>query len=245
MSSLRKIDANRENGKLGGPKTPEGKAIASLNAIRHGLAGNTLVLTNESRPMYNSLLESFVERFKPADDVELDLVLEMVNNRWRLRRIWSVETALLDLEMDDQEDDIAKDRGDIDEVVRIALAFKSLAENKGLGLLNRYEARLRRQYEHALANLRTLQSDRQPPDGHGPAAQQNQSTAPASEPPVESDQTNPPAPDQAPSASINVTNRPHRIFSLGFSGRELDNDTNRFTATCPHSSEVSPQYEED
>ena len=68
MSSLRKIDANRENAKLGGPKTPEGKMIASLNATKHGLAGNTLVLTNESRPMYNSLLDSFLGRFKPADD---------------------------------------------------------------------------------------------------------------------------------------------------------------------------------
>jgi hypothetical protein len=200
MSSLRKIDANRENGKLGGPKTPEGKAIASLNAIKHGLAGNTLVLTNESRPMYNSLLDAFVERFQPADEVELDLVLEIVSNRWRLRRIQSVETALLDLEMDDQEDAIAADRGDIDEVVRIALAFKSLAEQKSLALLNRYEARLRRQYERALADLRQLQSGRNspapPPAGQpdaAPAHVSNEQHPPAPTPIGQFDQTNPPA----------------------------------------------------
>ena len=164
MSSLRKIEANRENGKLGGPKTPDGKMKSALNAVKHGLSGNTLVLTNESRPMYNDLLDAFVERFQPADAVEFELLLEMVAARWRLRRVWSIETAMIDVEMDDQEDNLAKDRGDVDEVVRIALAFKSLAEGKGLSLLSRYEARLRRIYEKALADLRQLQSTRPPRD---------------------------------------------------------------------------------
>ena len=134
---------------------------SALNSIKHGLTGSTLLLTSESRPMYNNLLDAFVERFQPADEVELEILMEMVAARWRLRRTWSIETAMIDLEMDDQEDDIAKDRGEIDEVVRIAIAFKSLAEGKGLSLLSRYETRLRRLYEKSAADLRELQSTRQ------------------------------------------------------------------------------------
>src|SRR6476469_9725316 len=158
MSSNRKIEANRENGKLGGPKTPDGKVKSALNSIKHGLTGSTLLLTSESRPMFNDLLDAFVERFQPADEVELEILMEMVAARWRLRRTWSIETAMIDLEMDDQEDDIAKDRGEIDEVVRIAIAFKSLAEGKGLSLLSRYETRLRRLYEKSAADLHELPS---------------------------------------------------------------------------------------
>jgi hypothetical protein len=137
MSSLRKRIANRENGKLGGPVTPEGRAKSALNSIKHGLTANTLVLTNESRDMFNELLDAYTERFQPADEVELDLILEMVACRWRLRRIMSVETAMVDIEMDDEDEALAKDRGAVDEVCRIALAFTKLSEGRGLTLLSR------------------------------------------------------------------------------------------------------------
>ena len=191
MSSLRKIEANRENGKLGGPRTPEGKTKSALNSIKHGLAGNTLLLTNESRPMYNDLLDVFIDRFQPADNVELELVVEMVNARWRLRRSLSIETAMIDLQMDDQEDDIAKDRGKVDELVRVAIAFKSLAEGRGLDLLGRYEARSRRHYEKALAELRALQAERN--------AKEPKQDPPAPVPVLQIRQTNPPETPAAPS----------------------------------------------
>lgn len=218
MSSNRKIEANGENGKLGGPKTPEGKVKSALNSIKHGLTGSTLLLTSESRPMYNDLLDAFVERFQPADEVELEILMEMVAARWRLRRTWSIETAMIDLEMDDQEDDIAKDRGEIDEVVRIAIAFKSLAEGKGLSLLSRYETRLRRLYEKSAADLRHLQSTRQnqtnpptpqpkptplSPSGIGfpacdplqPTPEPDQTNRRPAASPLQPNQTNPPNPD--------------------------------------------------
>jgi hypothetical protein len=37
VATKRQRKANRENGKKGGPKTPEGKAVARLNARKHGI----------------------------------------------------------------------------------------------------------------------------------------------------------------------------------------------------------------
>ena len=45
MSTARQIVANQRNAKHStGPKTPEGKAKSRANALKHGLAGDTLVI---------------------------------------------------------------------------------------------------------------------------------------------------------------------------------------------------------
>ncbi|MGI8743222.1 MAG: hypothetical protein ACR2NN_11760 [Bryobacteraceae bacterium] len=60
-------------------------------------------------------------------------------------RLWSIQTATLDLEMDRQDSKIRKEFGEqesgkCDERTRQAIAFKSLAdESASLHLLNRYE----------------------------------------------------------------------------------------------------------
>src|SRR5687767_12832283 len=79
MSSRRRILASRANGaKSLGPKTTEGKCRASQNALRHGMAAETLVLTNESRSRFEALLAAYIERFQPRDEVEADLIEEIV-----------------------------------------------------------------------------------------------------------------------------------------------------------------------
>ena len=71
--------ASRQNGgKSTGPKTPEGKAISSMNALRHGLTAKAILLTNENPEAYTKLADAYYEKFQPADDVERDLVDTMV-----------------------------------------------------------------------------------------------------------------------------------------------------------------------
>jgi hypothetical protein len=48
MTSDRQTEANRRNALLStGPKTPEGKAIAALNALKHGLLSRDALLPGE------------------------------------------------------------------------------------------------------------------------------------------------------------------------------------------------------
>ena len=100
MSKLSKAESARINGaKSRGPVTPEGKARSSKNALRHGLAAESLPLTNESRERFAAMLADYVEVFEPANAVEEDLVEDMVDARWRKRRAVGIYNAALDLQM--------------------------------------------------------------------------------------------------------------------------------------------------
>ena len=45
--SQKQLEANRENAKLGGVKTEEGKAVSKYNAIKHGLLSEEVLLDGE------------------------------------------------------------------------------------------------------------------------------------------------------------------------------------------------------
>jgi hypothetical protein len=157
---LNKAESARINGaKSRGPITPEGKQRSSLNAVRHGLLAKSVCLTNENPEGFKQILQDFLTRLQPADNVELRLVEQMASCAMRLGRLASTETALFDMEMDKQQAEIEKRFEKIDHACRFAMAFKSLADNsKSLDLYLRYEAAITREYDRALKQLQTLRA---------------------------------------------------------------------------------------
>src|SRR5580704_8781002 len=97
--SEKQRNANRINGAKGGPKTPEGKAISSQNATRHGLTANKLVLSVEDEAEFNTMLHDYVDLLRPIGIEEHDLVREVVAGKWRQERYWGIETALMEISM--------------------------------------------------------------------------------------------------------------------------------------------------
>ncbi|HLK49230.1 MAG TPA: hypothetical protein VKT49_13905 [Bryobacteraceae bacterium] len=149
MSSLRRILSSRANGALSrGPLTPEGKRRSSQNAIHHGLLSDCVVLPGESLDTFAEVLAQHVDRFAPADGVELGMIEEMAAAYWRLRRSWAIENALLAGAL------AAQPPGD--DVVRISAAFRQQAASAELALLHRYETRLHLMYQRALHNILLL-----------------------------------------------------------------------------------------
>jgi hypothetical protein len=162
-SSPSRIQAARANGaKSRGPNTPKGKRIASRNAITHGLTARTVVLQNESVEDYQTELRAYLDHFRPQGKPETDLVHQLAAADWRLGRYVGVESGVLDQKMDDQADWLEDKYGEISERHRLAIAFETLSgQNGSLALLNRYQARLHRDYQRLLKTLIELQATRQ------------------------------------------------------------------------------------
>jgi len=77
----------------GGPRTKMGKAIASKNALKHGIFSNALLLKSESRTEYDSLLSGLHDCLKPEGTLERFLVEKLAVLIWRYRRLVITETA--------------------------------------------------------------------------------------------------------------------------------------------------------
>jgi hypothetical protein len=165
-SSPRRIQAARANGaKSHGPKTAEGKQIASLNAVKHGLTADVVVLQNESQDQYQADLHDYLDHFRPQSKPETDLVHQLAAAHWRLTRYAGVESGILERKMDDQAAWVESKYDEIPENYRLAIAFEALSGRNGsLGLLNRYQARLHREYQRLLKTLIELQAARQARD---------------------------------------------------------------------------------
>jgi hypothetical protein len=145
MISEKHSQAARANGaRSRGPVTPEGKAISSRNALRHGLLAQTVLLSNEEAETFEALFYLLVERFSPLDDIEMSAIEEMAAAHWRMRRVMSIEQGLLDAALlADQE------KGTVN-------AFTDPASQTTLALLQRYEARFQHMYNRALRRLLLL-----------------------------------------------------------------------------------------
>jgi hypothetical protein len=118
------------------------------------MTSKTVVLTNESAARFERILDSYVNHFHPQTEVEVDLVEEMAVAKWRQRRVWSIETAALDHEMDCKDPELKKEWESLDPATCLALAHASLSvRGPSFNLIGRYETRLRRHYDKSLQNL--------------------------------------------------------------------------------------------
>jgi hypothetical protein len=143
MSTPAQAATSRANGAQShGPVTPEGKAQSAQNAIRHGLRSATVLIPGEDPEEFNRHRAAYLQRFKPADAPERDLVEAMANARWRINRIMQLEAQLLETE------DLAR----------------------ALSTVARYEGQLTRAYDRAYRQLQELQSCRPSELKSAPAA---------------------------------------------------------------------------
>jgi hypothetical protein len=85
--SAAKLEANRRNAqKSTGPRTEEGKKNSSLNATKHGLRAETLVLRDEDPQVLEDRREAWRSCLLPGDDVEERLVDDAVVYTWHQDR---------------------------------------------------------------------------------------------------------------------------------------------------------------
>ena len=161
MSELRSETARINGAKSNGPLTPEGKATSAHNSLRHGLRAKAIVLPGESEEDYKALHAAHVERFQPADQVEMELVEAMAVARWRLRRIANIETHVLTNQMTWNSKHNSSYRELQDDDQRLAYVYEQCSGH--INLLSRYESSLNRTFDRALKQLQLLQKSRPSP----------------------------------------------------------------------------------
>jgi hypothetical protein len=160
MSTSAQAKANRENAQHStGPRTEEGKAKSSLNAVKTGLTGRTVLLPGDDIAAYHQHVASLEAHYQPATDAEKLLVQSIADAEWRAARIPTLETGIYAL----GRQEFAALFEHEDPAVRPALldAKTFLVYQRQLNNLTLQENRLRRQREKDIAELRQLQADRE------------------------------------------------------------------------------------
>ena len=142
---------NRANAQRStGPKTEAGKRRSSLNAVRHGLTGQIVVMPAEDLAAYQRHVKSLTDQYHPADATEAQLVQSAADASWRLNRIAALESNILSLSV--QGDDALQD------TMAIAASFEK--QSKALANLSLHSQRLSRQFQQTVTQLRELQQER-------------------------------------------------------------------------------------
>ena len=95
MTSEKKIEANRQNAlRSTGPRTPEGKAAVRLNALKHGLLSQQVLLPGEDADALRELGEALRAELQPVGVLENLLVNRIIALFWKLQRMDRVEAGI-------------------------------------------------------------------------------------------------------------------------------------------------------
>ena len=182
MATQRQIAANRQNAKLGGPKTAAGLDAVRHNALKHGLYSACVVLPHESQSHFDEILESFARDLQPANSLEWAALEELTRCYWRLMRIRRAERELFDssiaavIDRHEFEENSCSTSGD--EALAIVLSSGGFAIAPGF---QRQLALTERAYNTALRNWQLLRrpsgSFRPKPAAERPLAEPDQPAA--------------------------------------------------------------------
>ena len=96
MTTNAQIKANRNNAKKStGPRTEEGKTRVAKNALKHGLLARDTVLPGEDPAEFDRQLAALEADIQPANSLEFELVRQIADTQWRMRRLTRLETGFL------------------------------------------------------------------------------------------------------------------------------------------------------
>lgn len=166
MTTDKQLQANRENAKLGGVKTPEGKAVSKFNALKHGLLSDEILLKGEDEQSLTELGKRIRESLQPVGELEALLADRIITNFWRLKRAMEVERATMEWEKFNERMEIDLSFGGyprnekLEEDQKKRKKIKDMVANNDTEQILRYETTIERSIYKALHELQRLQAVR-------------------------------------------------------------------------------------
>ena len=141
------LAANRANALHStGPRSLDGKLASSQNANTHGLTARHACLPFEDPAEYAAHHQNYFDAYRPASPLDQELVIELADLRWRLRRVPAFEAQVISAECERMrnDEDLQQSVADLDELQLATRAFVNLIESKVITNLVQQEARLAR-----------------------------------------------------------------------------------------------------
>jgi hypothetical protein len=130
-----------------GPRTRAGKLRSSLNALTHGLTGQTVLLPSEDPAAHERHTQEFFDEYRPQGPTEKQLVQELIDTSWRLNRVPALEAEVLA-------------RAANPPTPEAAIEFDIVDAHFAIDKLALYSHRLSRQFHKTLEQLREIQAER-------------------------------------------------------------------------------------
>ena len=164
MPTNAQIKANRNNAKKStGPRTEEGKTRSAKNALKHGLLARDTVLPGEDPAEFDSQLSALEADIQPANSLEFELVRQIADAQWRMRRLTRLETGFLAAALDETRRYMEKRRPDelrpgYDGETQL-LGSAMLDRTQAFVHLARYDGHLSRRFFRAVKQLADLRRD--------------------------------------------------------------------------------------
>jgi hypothetical protein len=157
--SASRTETNRANAQNStGPRTEAGKQRSSLNALRHGLTGQTVVLPSDDLVAYQRHCKEFLDEYQPKNKTEILLTQTIADLSWRLNRISAIETNLLTCGIIEQSSSPGIENDQAHTALAMAKAFRD--QSQAFANLSMYEHRLSVRFDKTLKQLRETQEQR-------------------------------------------------------------------------------------
>jgi hypothetical protein len=164
-----RIRANQRNAAHStGPRTAEGKAVSRGNALKHGLTGEGIALSNEDAVEVERRFVAFQAEMKPSGELGRALVQRVAMLSVRLDRSVTQETAALSDRVRQAEADFEAPEGLDDESAeqlrREAGRRAMFDPSQEATLARKYEAAAERGFFRALKEFRQVERESKGPE---------------------------------------------------------------------------------
>ena len=153
MATEKQLAANRRNAQLStGPRSVEGKAASSRNALKTGLYCNGIIIGKESTPQLEALEAAYTAEYLPVTPTERALVDSLIHYEWLLRRYRWLETEVWRATLDRMTDYQRRE----------SWTGNAFMDQPAIARIHRLRNQTQRLFHETLAELRTAQTARQP-----------------------------------------------------------------------------------
>jgi hypothetical protein len=139
-----------------GPTTEAGKQRSRINAYKHGLTGQILLVTADEHEAFEKHCQAIIEALTPVGSLEQQLAQSIAADHWRLNRARAIETGIFAI----GQSRVAVVPEELPMMEAISQTQTWLKEGKNIQLLALYAQRIQRSIERNMAELRTLRAER-------------------------------------------------------------------------------------